>query len=54
MSNLTEQEQEQLLFELKTFLHANNTTKGEKPPKKGLFSKVVVAWKFLFRLSLWQ
>ena len=42
MSNLTEQEQEQLLSELKTFLHANNTTKGEKPPKKGLFSKVVV------------
>lgn len=43
MSNLTEQEQEQLLSELKTFLHANNTTKREKPPKKGLFSKVVVA-----------
>ena len=40
---MTEQEQEQLLSELKTFLHANNTTKGEKPPKKGLFSKVVVA-----------
>lgn len=42
MSNLTEQEQEQLLSELKTFLHANNTAKGEKPRKKGLFSKVVV------------
>lgn len=40
---VTEQEQEQLLSELKTFLHANNTAKGEKPPKKGLFSKVVVA-----------
>ena len=40
---MTEQEQEQLLSELKTFLHANNTTKREKPPKKGLFSKVVVA-----------
>lgn len=40
---VTEQEQEQLLSELKAFLHANNTAKGEKPPKKGLFSKVVVA-----------
>ena len=39
---VTEQEQEQLLSELKAFLHANNTAKGEKPPKKGLFSKVVV------------
>lgn len=39
---MTEQEQEQLISELKTFLHANNTTKREKPPKKGLFSKVVV------------
>ena len=37
MSNLTEQEQEQLLSKLKTFLHANNTTKGEKPPKEGAF-----------------
>ena len=43
MEILTEQEQEQLLSELKTFLHTNNTAKGEKPPKKGLFSKVVVA-----------
>lgn len=42
MEILTEQEQEQLLSELKTFLHAN-TAKGEKLPKKGLFSKVVVA-----------
>lgn len=42
MEILTEQEQEQLLSELKTFLHANNTAKGEKPPKKGLFSKVMV------------
>ena len=40
---MTEQEQEQLLSELKTFLHTNNTAKGEKLPKKGLFSKVVVA-----------
>lgn len=39
---LTEQEQEQLLSELKTFLHAN-AAKGEKLPKKGLFSKVIVA-----------
>lgn len=40
---VTEQEQEQLLSELKTFLHEQNTAKGEKPPKKGLFSKVMVA-----------
>lgn len=52
---MTEQEQEQLLSELKTFLHANNTTKREKPPKKGLFSKVVVALCILIViLSLWQ
>ena len=38
---MTEQEQEQLLSELKTFLRANNTAKGEKPPKKGLFSRGV-------------
>lgn len=49
---MTEQEQEQLLSELKTFLHANNTTKREKPPKKGLFSKVVVALCLLSGLGV--
>ena len=48
---MTEQEQEQLLSELKTFLHANNTAKGEKLPKKGLFSKVVVALCILIAIA---